>query len=199
MQAAFIFQYWDKDFDLANRLVNQLQRFYADSKILAIADGTTRRPWCEVWPDDRRLKRPGLIADYSQRIFDAAASLEADVIVQLDPDCYVQRSIFRWPSAAVAGKTIVLNDEICLHGACWVMSQRAVWEIAAAKPFRLEDYARTTELNGSASEDLGLSRGIKRVIPDTAWGRFNDCWYSRLKGNSQIQPSYAITHPIKNR
>jgi hypothetical protein len=194
----FAFNFCDQDLPLANRLVGQVQDYHPDAKILGIADGFEGATQFPVWDDRRHLKRlGGKVAEYSHRQFQAMASIEADLYIQLDPDCYLARPIQRWPEVAlIAGCKLPRPDYTLLHGCCWVARPELVMQIAESSPFVGSDYSGS-EPNGSASENEGFSRGLARALDPIHWGTFRDCWYSKRRNNDRVQPGYAITHPVK--
>lgn len=184
------------DWPLVPRLVAQIQQHHPDCPVVAIGDGFAPPPLggCTTVATADRLKVPGHVHQYSHRKL--ALALEhlpdADILVQLDPDCYLRSPLRPVPSAHWFGVPCAeIDRRKWLHGACWGMSASLAELLIETNPFAPELY-QGTRPDGSAMEDRGFAEAVRECCPAREWA----VWRG-LSLQGYRDPAAAVWHPVK--
>ncbi|MBW4484876.1 MAG: hypothetical protein KME14_20265 [Tildeniella torsiva UHER 1998/13D] len=203
MQLGFFFSTTPSDWHLAPRLVGQIEAFYPEAKILCLPDGFSPGPLPGAIVGDAAepLKQPASIHQYSyRRCTLALAHLDGcEVLVQLDPDTYLQKPFTHWPQSQWAGSFMAVPTtgppfRKFMHGALWMMRRQLLQQLVEENPFCPQHYAHdnNTRADGTAIEDRGFSEAVRLVYPADQWAA-----WGQLNTSGQVRPGWAAAHPVK--
>jgi len=191
----FLITTYAGDEALARRLIAQIGQHYPDAPVVACCDRYSPDLPCLTY-NLAYSKTPSNVHRYSRERLWVGAQMDADRIVQIDPDCYLSKPFQEFPKGKWGGRLCVSptdDNRLCkhMHGCCWVMDRDLMTEIVEANPFELEDYQQSYETSG-APEDIGLALGINRIYPHANWRTWGEV---NIMGRWD---SGSVHHPIKD-
>lgn len=207
---AFLFSTVESDFPLAIRLVNQINTFYPESRIIAISDGRitdfhSLGKYSEniVLVEGETLKYSGVMGLFTIRSFQAALSFsDSEFIIKLDPDSFLKRRFKNIPDSDWAGN---INSGSFTWGYCawckgggYLIKRTAIEKIIDSKLLLHSRYnvLQSFELSTDRIyEDcrLGHVANELNIIP-TDWDEVN-CGKFLIK--DKRSRNKALVHPVK--
>jgi len=113
-----------KDQFLAKLAIEALQKFYSDSPILCIADGTKDDIFSQFCADrgvqyteGERLKLPQFAGRWTERFLKLFLQTDAPLVIKIDPDTRVNRAVEEFPKASIFSMfRYYLNGKRILNG-----------------------------------------------------------------------------------
>lgn len=209
-----------QEYELAKRLVDQLRKFYLDSEIICLADGSYDQDFAQLaisasvqYVQGTRLKLQQFGTAWIARNFQAILALSsAPNVIFLDPDSFILRPFAYLPESEVAGNLIPLpNGSLLLQGGCVFFKRSAIEKVIASQlladpkynhpsfgylRYQLP-YLQKNEQPDSAwliSEDLVNTDIINRLgLSIQEWSDV----FCRLRELCPDPEFYAVLHPVK--
>jgi len=97
-----------KDQFLAKLNIDALQKFYSDSPILCITDGTTDDTFSQFcaergvrYIEGERLKLPQFAGQWTGRFLQLFLQTDAPLVIKVDPDTHINWAVEQFPTASV--------------------------------------------------------------------------------------------------
>lgn len=215
----FDFCFWFgiyNEFELAKRLVSQIQYHYSDIQVICVADGLDASFLNSntTYIQGERLHLQEFGGAWVKRMF--LSFLEhssAKAMIRVEPDTWINRKFNQLPGREVAGNILVANDKNYVHGGCAYFTREAIEKICTSNlldnskyitdsqfsynrfqfPYLFGDEQPNNEVH--IAEDIIYSDVVQQLNLNVE--QWDGVW-STVRDKCSNPQNYAVVHPVKS-
>lgn len=210
-----------RDWELAERLIDQLVTVFPTANIICIADGTTNQKFAEfctrhqtMYFESWRLIAQRFGGAWSKRALETYIKHSgADYLIRLDTDSYVLRDFKYLPEGDIAGNILKTSrGKQYIQGGCILLKRSTVIQILESNLLDDDKYKTDTcfgyqryDSHYAVTGEETNSEWLKaedHILSDVAeqLGLTMNMWhdvYTRFRQKCLNPTAYAIVHPVK--